>query len=123
MGFDYSHVLNGHEILSSKIQASPDTKARAMSCLLLHGLTQNDIAFFYHVSQSTISRWKTEMMSDTDDEIVCTRTSRILTEVQVKTVVDWVIDNPHIYLRELQQYIYSTFDILISKSTASKDHN
>ncbi|KAL0239988.1 hypothetical protein GEMRC1_010096 [Eukaryota sp. GEM-RC1] len=93
-----------NELRSLKTHASEDTRVRACAALLFNS---EEVARFYSVSQSTVSRWLKDSLDSSPDENRGRK--RILSDEEVSTLLEVIDSTPLLFLRELQQLAVTYF--------------
>ncbi|KAL0242413.1 hypothetical protein GEMRC1_004976 [Eukaryota sp. GEM-RC1] len=105
-----------NDIKSMKLHASEDTKIRAVYTCLFLGKSQSEVANFFWVHQSTISRWIHQFFNRDSLQRCSSRTS-VLTESDGHFIQQVLEENPLQFLKEIRRLLATERGKLVSVST------
>ncbi|KAL0213925.1 hypothetical protein P9112_006109 [Eukaryota sp. TZLM1-RC] len=128
MGATIDLLLSGNDLRLLKVHASEDTKIRAVYTLVFLEKTQQDVAEYYCVAQSTVSTWLRQVFpssestpNPTSRNLFQTPSSRHkLNETESSFILQLVKEQPLLFLREIGKLVFTKFRKKVSVTTVHR---
>ncbi|KAL0207955.1 hypothetical protein P9112_010542 [Eukaryota sp. TZLM1-RC] len=113
MGFKLDMLLNpDFDVTTLKTLATEDTQVRAIYTHLWLEKSQAEVAEFFLVSQSTISRWLVKAFTPKPE--TQTSPSRCFTAEDIRFLTDLVNEQPLLYLKKIADILEQARNIKVS---------